>query len=123
MFSGNWRESNLDRVAIDVADPNVDRASFHVALGSLYQDEVTLAPGDVVPVLAAATLLQLDGLIEQCVGLMKETVNVKTVLKYLEASQIYGQSGLEKVRWMVLICKRNSCAISFVCDNNYLNQF
>jgi hypothetical protein len=52
----------------------------------------------VIPVLASATLLQLDDLIDQAVVLMKETVNVQTVLQYLEAARLYGAVSLENVR-------------------------
>ncbi len=98
MFSGNWHESGCDRVEIGVADPQVTPAAFDLALGSLYQDEVSLRPDDVVPALATATLLSLDGLIAQCVQLMNETINVRTVIKYLEAAQAYGQQDLAEVR-------------------------
>ena len=35
---------------------------------SLLKDDVTIEPSDVVSVLAAASLFQLDGLISQCIG-------------------------------------------------------
>ena len=98
MFSGSWRESEADSVSIDVADPNVTVAAFDTALGSLYQDEVTIEPGEAaVSVLASATLLLLDGLTAQCAALMTETVNVRTVLAYLGAARMYGQRELEEV--------------------------
>ena len=98
MFSGSWRESEADSVSIDVADPNVTVAAFDTALGSLYQDEVTIEPGEAaVSVLASATLLLLDGLTAQCAALMTETVNVRTVLVYLGAARMYGQRELEEV--------------------------
>ena len=61
--------------------------AFHAALGSLYQDEMTVEPSAAVPILAAGTLLQLEGLIEQSTQLMRETVNAQTVLKYLDAAE------------------------------------
>ena len=39
---------------------------------------------------AAATLLQQDGLIDQCCQIMEETINIETVVKYYETAQIYG---------------------------------
>ncbi len=47
--------------------------------------------------LASATLLQLEGLITQCRLLMKETVNLQTVLAYYEAACTYGTTDVEKV--------------------------
>ena len=49
--------------------------ALRVVLGSLYQDELVVEPAEVVPLLATATLLQLDGVIEQCILIMEETVN------------------------------------------------
>jgi BTB/POZ domain-containing protein 13 len=46
-------------------------------LGSLYLDEITLEPIEVVPTLATATLFQLEGIIDQCVEIMIETVNAE----------------------------------------------
>ena len=49
-------------------------------LGSLYQDELVVEPAEVVPLLATATLLQLDGVIDQCVAIMEETVNAQVLV-------------------------------------------
>ena len=48
---------------------------------------MTVEPSAAVPILAAGTLLQLEGLIEQSTQLMRETVNAQTVLKYLDAAE------------------------------------
>ena len=72
MFSGSWKESEASRISvsisrrafyfstcpcgrpfhvflfqISIADPNVTEESLHIALGSLYQDEVTFEPAKV----------------------------------------------------------------------------
>ena len=62
-----------------------------------FQDEVSLDASGAIPVLAAATLLQLDGLIRQCSLLMRESVNLQTVLPYYEAATTYGVVELETV--------------------------
>ena len=41
-----------------------------------------MEPADVVPLLATATLLQLDGVINQCVEIMEETVNSHVTISY-----------------------------------------
>ena len=53
-----------------------------MVLGSLYQDELVVEPAEVVPLLATATLLQLDGVIDQCVAIMEETVNAQVCSSY-----------------------------------------
>ncbi len=44
----------------------------------------------MIPVLACATLFQLDGLMEQCFVIIEETINVQTVVKYYDTSNLYG---------------------------------
>ena len=56
-----------------------------------------MEPGDVIPVLAAASLFQLEGVINQCLVIMDETVNVETVVRYWEACQQYGCAQMSKV--------------------------
>ena len=95
MFSGSWRESSVSSVPMVVVDPNITLDAMHVTLGSLYQDEITIEPAEVIPILATATLFQLEGLMEQCHILMEETINVQTVVKYYDVSAIYG---VERIR-------------------------
>ncbi|XP_038060923.1 germ cell-less protein-like 1 [Patiria miniata] len=90
MFSGSWKESNLKEIIMDIPDNNIDIAALEVALGSLYRDDVMLEPAKVVPILAAASLLQLDGLICQCADIMTETISTKTVCCYHTAASAYG---------------------------------
>lgn len=51
--------------------------ALNTVFGSLYLDEVTLDPMNTVSVLAAAELLQLDGLIEKCCEVMNNTINAE----------------------------------------------
>jgi len=90
MFSGRWSDGSKDTVTITIDDPCITLDALNTTLGSLYQDEITLEPGEVIPVLAAATLFALEGLIGQCQVIMEETVNVQTVVQYWEAASRYG---------------------------------
>jgi len=90
MFSGRWSDSCKKEVNIKIDDPHVTLDALHTTLGSLYQDEICVEPSEVIPVLAAATLFQLEGLIDQCLVIMEETVNVQTVVRYWEACVQYG---------------------------------
>merc|ERR1719495_2023470 len=80
----------MDSITITIDDPCITLDALNTTLGSLYQDEVTIEPGEVIAVLAAATLLALEGLISQCEVIMGETVNVQTVVQYWEAASRYG---------------------------------
>ncbi|XP_046551759.1 uncharacterized protein LOC124261482 [Haliotis rubra] len=89
MLSGSWKESNQDVIQLDIPDNNVDEKALQTALGCLYKDDVVLKPVDVIGVLAAATLLQMDGLIKHCTEFMKETISSSTAVTYQAASQMY----------------------------------
>ena len=76
--------------------------ALSVVLGSFYLDEVSLEPKDVIPILATATLFQLQGLIDQCTEIMAETTNIKTVIPYYNAASAYGVPKVKKTckRWL-----------------------
>lgn len=52
-----------------------------MVLGSLYNCEIILNPLEIVPILATATMFQLDGLIEKCTEVMLETINPKVSIR------------------------------------------
>ena len=99
MFSGAWRETTMDTVELQMPDENIDREALHEALGSLYRNSVLIPPGRVVPMLATASMLQLDKLIQQCGEIMKETVSDQTVCSYYCSAESYG---LQNIRAMCL---------------------
>lgn len=51
--------------------------ALFIVFGSLYLDEVTLEPRDIISTLATAALFQLDGLIERCSEVMLESINAE----------------------------------------------
>ncbi|KAI4545354.1 hypothetical protein MG293_005620 [Ovis ammon polii] len=99
MFSGAWRETSMNTVELQMPDENIDCEALHEALGSLYRGSVRVPPGRVVPMLATASMLQLDKLIWQCGEIMKETVSDKTVCSYYYSAESYG---LQNIRAMCL---------------------
>lgn len=99
MFSGSWNESTKDYISIVVEDPNITLEALSVVFGSFYLDEVKLEPCLVVGVLAASTMFQMDGLIEQCCEIMYESVSPVTAVQYHQAACSYG---LQKVKEKVL---------------------
>uniref|UniRef100_A0A8C6FDA7 BTB domain-containing protein n=1 Tax=Monodon monoceros TaxID=40151 RepID=A0A8C6FDA7_MONMO len=74
MFSGSWKESSMNIIELETPDQNIDIEALQVAFGSLYRDDVLIKPSRVIAILAAACMLQLDGLIQQCGETMKETI-------------------------------------------------
>uniref|UniRef100_A0A8C1IRH5 Germ cell-less, spermatogenesis associated n=1 Tax=Cyprinus carpio TaxID=7962 RepID=A0A8C1IRH5_CYPCA len=103
MFSGSWKESNMMVIELEIPDQNIDTEALQVVFGSLYRDDVLIKPSRVVYVLAAACMLQLDGLIQQCGETMKENVNVKTVCSYYNAATMYGLDSVMKkcLEWLL----------------------
>lgn len=77
-------------------------SALSVVLGSLYQDEVSLEPKEVVSILATSTLFQLQGLIDECVDIMIETTNSETVVSYYNAAVSYGVPTVKAAakRWL-----------------------
>uniref|UniRef100_A0A1B6FLS2 BTB domain-containing protein n=1 Tax=Cuerna arida TaxID=1464854 RepID=A0A1B6FLS2_9HEMI len=104
MFSGSWKESDNKFVKIEVTDPNITIESLKVVFGSLYLDEVTIEPACVVGVMAAATLFQLDGLIDECLRIMIETISPLTAVSYYEAASQYGLQRIKQatVKWFLV---------------------
>ncbi|MEE6479118.1 hypothetical protein FKM82_012139 [Ascaphus truei] len=77
--------------------------ALQVAFGSLYRDDVLIKPSRVIAILAAACMLQLDGLIQQCGETMKETISVQTVCSYSTAAGVYGLDSVKKkcLEWLL----------------------
>ncbi|XP_058869656.1 germ cell-less protein-like 1 isoform X3 [Acipenser ruthenus] len=103
MFSGSWKESSMNVIELEIPDQNIDTEALQVAFGSLYRDDVLIKPSRVVTILAAACMLQLDGLIQQCGETMKETINVKTVCGYYTSAGTYGLDSVKKkcLEWLL----------------------
>lgn len=96
MFSGDWKEREEGVVEVGIEDPRITCEALKIVFGSLYLDEITIAPGDVIPVLATATLFQLDELIRLCSEIMEETIKLDTVISYYEVAEQYGLTRLKK---------------------------
>ncbi|XP_053574200.1 germ cell-less protein-like 1 isoform X2 [Bombina bombina] len=103
MFCGSWRESSMNVIELEIPDDNIDTEALQVTFGSLYRDDVLIKPSRVISVLAAACMLQLDGLIKQCVEIMKETINVQTVCGYSSAADVYGLDSVKNkcLEWLL----------------------
>lgn len=72
------------------------RVALQVVFGSLYRDDVLIKSSRVISVLAAACMLQLDGLIQQCTETMKENISAKTVYGYYASASLYGLDSVMK---------------------------
>ncbi|KAG7282606.1 hypothetical protein CRUP_018725 [Coryphaenoides rupestris] len=96
MFSGSWKESNMLVIELEIPDHNIDTEALQVVFGSLYRDDVLIQPSRVISILAAACMLQLDGLILQCGETMKENISIKTVCGFYASASVYGLDSVIK---------------------------
>ncbi|XP_008324590.1 germ cell-less protein-like 1 [Cynoglossus semilaevis] len=103
MFSGSWKESNMMEINLEIPDQNIDTEALQVVFGSLYRDDVLIKPSRVVSILAAACMLQLDGLIQQCGETMKENISSKTVCGFYACAMMYGLDSVMKkcLEWLL----------------------
>ncbi|XP_060554814.1 germ cell-less protein-like 1 [Ruditapes philippinarum] len=117
MFSGSWIESDMNTINIDILDENITEEALKIAFGSLYKDDVFLKPVQIVSVLAASTLFQLDCLIQQCCIMMKETLSSCTVCVYYTTCQTYGLEDL-RVRCLNWLTRNilTTDSITFIRD-------
>ncbi|KAH7981113.1 hypothetical protein HPB49_021726 [Dermacentor silvarum] len=96
MFCGDWKEKEEGVVEVGIEDPRITCDALKIVFGSLYLDEIVIEPGDVIPVLATATLFQLDELIQLCSEIMEETIKLDTVISYYEVAEQYALTRLKQ---------------------------
>ncbi|XP_043407898.1 BTB/POZ domain-containing protein 16 [Chelonia mydas] len=89
-------------ISLDVQDPEVTRIAFAIALKNLYSTEPEVEEGDVVGVLAAASVLQFPSLFQKCVSIMKSGICSANVCSYYCAACKYKQETLvtDCERWL-----------------------
>uniref|UniRef100_A0A8C3F893 BTB/POZ domain-containing protein 16 n=1 Tax=Chrysemys picta bellii TaxID=8478 RepID=A0A8C3F893_CHRPI len=89
-------------ISLDVQDPEVTRIAFAIALKNLYSTEPEVEEGDVLGVLAAASVLQFPSLFQKCVSIMKSGICSANVCSYYCAACKYKQETLvtDCERWL-----------------------
>ena len=101
----SWKEASQSLIDMSIPDANITERALHTAFGSFYLHEVHIVPLEVVSVLAASSLLSLEGLIGQCASVMRANVNSNSVLAYYEAALVYGVKTVEEA------------ALTWLCHN------
>ncbi|XP_076451859.1 germ cell-less protein-like 1 [Babylonia areolata] len=120
MFSGQWLESEQPDIVIEITDENIDAEALRIAFKSLYTDNIFVKPIQVVGVLAAATFLQLEPLIEHCRIVMKGCITCKTVCSFLAASSCYALLDVKDLcmSWLLrcLMVPKNAFMLSEITE-------
>ncbi|XP_055453459.1 germ cell-less protein-like 1 [Psammomys obesus] len=103
MFSGAWKETDMNTIEIQMPDENIDHESFHAVLGFLYSKRITITPCRVVAILATANMLQLDDLIHRCGRIMRSSVSTETVCRYYYSAENYGLQDIRSIcrQWLL----------------------
>jgi BTB/POZ domain-containing protein 13 len=102
MFNGQWLESDQSSVEVHIVDPNINIESLNITFESLYKDDVDISSDNVVGVLAASSMFCLDGLVDRCARMMKDKTDVQSVIRFLDAGQLYSQPEVERtcMEWL-----------------------
>ncbi|XP_074855845.1 BTB/POZ domain-containing protein 16 [Carettochelys insculpta] len=89
-------------ISLHVEDPDITRTAFAIALKNLYKTEPEVEEGDVVGVLAAASVLQFPSLFQKCVSIMKNGICSANVCSYYCTACKYKQETLatDCERWL-----------------------
>eukprot|EP01134_Creolimax_fragrantissima_P005587 CFRG5587T1 len=95
-FSGRWQNEDDKYVELTITDPNIDVAALTTCFASMYGDNYTISPDGLVSLIAGATLLQLDNLLDRCFETAKEYLDIDSVITLYEAGQAYGHTQLEE---------------------------
>jgi len=98
-----------------IPDANVNEEALDTAFGSLYSDDIDVSSNEAQSILAAASLIQLEGLMQNCAEVMNESVCSENVWRFYESSRLYGQNTVEKtcVEWL-----ENNLMIQSMKGNN-----
>ncbi|VDO53017.1 unnamed protein product [Haemonchus placei] len=89
-MQGNWKDSKEDVLHLNFPDENVTREGLHAVLGSLYHNQIEIDLDKVEGVLSAASVLQLESVLERCGEAMAENILPNNVLRYLNLAEMYG---------------------------------
>lgn len=68
----------------------------------MYLDEVDLDSDTVIPMLATASLFNLQGLIDKCEEMMRETTSIKNASSYYETAIIYKLESVKAIAIQIL---------------------
>ncbi|VDK43968.1 unnamed protein product [Cylicostephanus goldi] len=79
-----------DVLYLNFPDENVTQEGLHAVLGSLYHNQIELDLDNAEGVLSAASVLQLESVLERCGDAMAENLSVDNALRYLNLAEMYG---------------------------------
>uniref|UniRef100_A0A5K3F120 BTB domain-containing protein n=2 Tax=Mesocestoides corti TaxID=53468 RepID=A0A5K3F120_MESCO len=102
MLEGGWKESESNRIILELSDENITHEALHVVFGSFYLDSVTLSDQTVLSILAAATWFHLEDIRRLCSDFLRRTVRLDTLIDLYTIAGKYNLPELSQtcVNWL-----------------------
>ena len=116
MFYGDLAEKNS---VIHLED--ADEESFEEFLRFLYTDECTITPEIAVRVMYLAKKYMAPCLLEECISILKNSLNTQNVFTILEKGVQFDEEELQKKCWEV-VCSQTHKAVTSDNFNNVSKQ-
>ncbi|KAL6087212.1 hypothetical protein STEG23_026127 [Scotinomys teguina] len=106
MLQGSWKDSPSDIIELEIKNEDIDVRSLDLVFGSLYRDDEDLPvhPLEIPRVLAAASLLQVEHVVQQCKETMMRTINMKNVCSFYIAAETYRLTSVKTLCFEWLLC-------------------
>ncbi|BHF67070.1 Germ cell-less protein-like 1 [Sparganum proliferum] len=102
MLDGGWKESDCNRIELELSDPAITKHALDVVFGSFYCDCVSLTDQTVLNILAAATWFHLEDIRQSCNDFLKREIRLDTVIEFHAVSGKYSLPELNQacVDWL-----------------------
>eukprot|EP00124_Ichthyophonus_hoferi_P001915 Ihof_evm11s114 gene=Ihof_evmTU11s114 len=95
MFEGHWKDSEYSVYDMTVTDRNINVQALDTVFAALYYDRNKINVNNIVGVVAAATWLQLDGLLERCAMIVERHLDEATVLSFCMIAYEYNNLDMQ----------------------------
>jgi hypothetical protein len=95
LFAGPWTDSDIPVLNLDFSDPNITQPAFDIALQRLYGHVVSPDENVLSSLLAVGAYLDLQDLVEECLGILLNTLNPTNMSKryqFARGKQYYGEA-------------------------------
>uniref|UniRef100_A0A183TAK8 BTB domain-containing protein n=1 Tax=Schistocephalus solidus TaxID=70667 RepID=A0A183TAK8_SCHSO len=107
MLDGGWKESDCNRIELELSDPAITKHALDVVFGSFYCDCVSLTDQTVLNILAAATWFHLEDIRQSCNDFLKREIRIslmQTVVSHprLVVIQLEQDVFICLLKWMYL---------------------
>lgn len=102
MLDGGWKESDCNRIELELSDPAITKHALDVVFGSFYCDCVSLTDQTVLNILAAATWFHLEDIRQSCNDFLKREIRLDTIIEFHAVSGKYSLPELNQacVDWL-----------------------